>query len=123
MAQECEATAPETSKTCTIGPNVALVTVKATAWFCGVRIKDIEDLIDKFLSGPLNEGISDDTARVRTAVHDSKLEFAGAPILSPGALGDKLFLISFGEARTVRSGAGETETRETLSDCFTGEGR
>ena len=125
-AQECTATAPVASKTCTIGPKVVSVNVQAAVWTCGVKIKDIEDLINKFQTGPLDDGTTADAGRVRRAVQDSKVEIQGmegetATALSPVVLAEKLFVAFNSPSRSVIFLPGETERREIFTDCFTSE--
>ena len=115
-AQECKATAPAKSKTCTVGPNVKSVKVTAEDWFCGIRIKDVEDLINKFETGPLDIGTLADALKVEKRTKGSLEAMSNAE--AAAMFTDSLFLGFSSPTSTENFAAGQTKVRVPFNDCF-----
>jgi len=115
-AQECKAIAPAKSKTCEVGPNVKSVKVTAEGWFCGIKIEDVKDLINKFETGPLDVGTLADAVKVEKLTKGSLEAMSNAEAAAMFA--DSLFLGISSPTSTEKFAAGQTKVRIPFNDCF-----
>lgn len=115
-AQECKIIAPAKSSVCDVSEKTTSVTVQASGWYCGVKIKDVEALINKFQNGPFHKGTAADANRV---VAIDKM----GPLISIGAaaadyIAENLLVAILSPTHTGSFPKGKTEHPEPFRGCF-----